>query len=362
MRTGEQSKFAAFFSDHPRWETRDQRSDRVYSDALAEFNRLWPDPASSPGGFAPVVAFMGQPEAKENKTTRSADISVPVYCRNSDQPVEVILAFEKDNHPVKAADSELSDKDGNLTFHDRADCLEKNETIPIVLHVPASAVSGHDRSLKGTAYVESQGNLIASSKVFDIHLPVATRAPLTHEASVPTGPVAPASPAEIAQAKSQSVMTQAAIAPAQAESQKAKQPPNDENDGTLTLTASKAGAHIFVDSTGRGKAPMSLTLEPGKHSVQVVLDRYQDWVQEITVEAGKTASVTANLRPLTTSLAETLTASPFAPKPSSKAVESYVESPGSSVQQQYASSQTKKENKPVRPPIHQCLVLMAGLE
>ncbi len=344
MRTGEQSRFSAFFSDHPRWETRDQRSDRVYSDALAEFNRLWPDPVSSPGGSAPVVAFMGQPEAKENKATRTADISVPVFCRNSDQPVEVILAFEKDNHPVKAADSELSDKDGNLTFHDRADCLEKNETIPIVLHLPASAVSGHDRSLKGTAYVESQGNLIASSKLFDIHFPAATRAPLIHEASVRPEPVSPASP-EIARANSQSVMTQAAIAPAQAESQKAKQPPNNEHEGTLTITASKAGADIFVDSTGRGKAPMSITLEPGKHSVQVVLDRYQDWVQEITVEAGKTASVTANLRPL--SLAETLTARKFVPNPNSKVMELYVESPGSSVQQQYASSQTKKENKPL---------------
>src|ERR1700733_13767324 len=32
MNTGEQSKFAAFFSDHPRWETHDQRDDKVYTD------------------------------------------------------------------------------------------------------------------------------------------------------------------------------------------------------------------------------------------------------------------------------------------------------------------------------------------
>jgi len=58
LHTGEQSKFAAFFSDHPRWETRDQRSERMYADALSEFNRLWPDPNSSPGGVPPPVAFL----------------------------------------------------------------------------------------------------------------------------------------------------------------------------------------------------------------------------------------------------------------------------------------------------------------
>src|SRR2546429_1932448 len=55
--TGERSKFAAFFSTHPRWETRDQRDDRAYADALAEYGRSWPDPDASPGGKPPMVAF-----------------------------------------------------------------------------------------------------------------------------------------------------------------------------------------------------------------------------------------------------------------------------------------------------------------
>jgi hypothetical protein len=82
--TGEQSKFGAFFSGHPRWETRDQRSDRVYGDALAEFNRLWPDAVTSPGGKPPVVAFVGKPEVTEDKQTGMADVRVPLYCRNSE--------------------------------------------------------------------------------------------------------------------------------------------------------------------------------------------------------------------------------------------------------------------------------------
>lgn len=56
--SGEQSKVAVFFSTHPRWETRDQRDDKTYLNALAEFNRLWPDASSSPGGTPPAVAFL----------------------------------------------------------------------------------------------------------------------------------------------------------------------------------------------------------------------------------------------------------------------------------------------------------------
>jgi predicted Zn-dependent protease len=80
---GERSKFAAFFSTHPRWETRDQRDDRAYADALAEYGRSWPDSDASPGGKPPLVAFVGKPSAQENKKTKTADLTLPVYCRNA---------------------------------------------------------------------------------------------------------------------------------------------------------------------------------------------------------------------------------------------------------------------------------------
>jgi hypothetical protein len=173
MNTGEQSKFGAFFSDHPRWETRDQRDDKVYTDALAEYNHLWPDPAVSPGGRAPVVAFLGQPISKEDKKTGTADVTLPMYCRNSDEPVDIVLVFQKDNHPVRAADPKFADKDGNLDFRDKADCLQKNETTPILLHLPSSAVSNKDRSIRAEAFISSNGALIAETKTFSVHFPKA---------------------------------------------------------------------------------------------------------------------------------------------------------------------------------------------
>jgi Zn-dependent protease with chaperone function len=314
MKTGEQSKFAAFFSDHPRWETRDQRSDRVYGDALNEFNHLWSDPAASPGGSPPIVAFVGQPEVKENKATETADVSVPLYCRNSDRPVDFTLVFEKDNHPVKAADAEFSDKDGNLVFHERADCLEKNETIPVLVHIPARAVSAHDRSVKATAYVWSQGNLVGNSKLFDVHFPVARRTARTSEGRVHTEPIDQSGRTEIAQATPPALKgesnapartTESGIAPAQSELSKAKDTPTiSQDEGTLSITSSNVGADIFVDSTGRGKAPTIFKVKAGKHSVQVALRGYQDWVQEVFVEVGGLANVTANLRPVATVTAE----------------------------------------------------------
>ena len=171
MNTGEQSKLAAFFSDHPRWETRDQRDDKVYTDALAEYNRLWPDQAASPGGRAPVVVFLGQAASKEDKATESAVVSLSMYCRNSDEPVDIMLAFQKDSHPVKAADPQFADKDGNLAIHEKADCLQKNETIPITLHIPSTAVSDKDRSITAAAFIGSNGALIAETKTFDVHFP-----------------------------------------------------------------------------------------------------------------------------------------------------------------------------------------------
>jgi hypothetical protein len=172
MSGSERSRIGTFFfSDHPRWETRDQRSDKVYSDALAEFNRAWPDAASSPGGPPPVVAFLGQPTSKENKDNATADVSVPLYCRNSEAPIDLVLTFQKDKRPVMAADPELADKAGSLVIHDKLKCSEKNEAGATMVRVPATAVSEHDRSTTAAAYVVSDGQVIAGSKMFDVHFP-----------------------------------------------------------------------------------------------------------------------------------------------------------------------------------------------
>ena len=45
----------AFFSDHPRWATREERITKNYDLALSAFNASWPIVAQSPGGLPPQI-------------------------------------------------------------------------------------------------------------------------------------------------------------------------------------------------------------------------------------------------------------------------------------------------------------------
>ncbi len=65
--------------------------------------------------------------------------------------------------------------------------------------------------------------------------------------------------------------------------------------GTVSITSSPDGAEIFIDSVGRGRAPVILKLAPGKHSVQLVMKDYKDWTSELVVKANSIVNVTATL-------------------------------------------------------------------
>jgi hypothetical protein len=170
--TGEQSKFMAFFSSHPRWETRDQRDDRAYADALAEYDRLWPDPTVSPGGVPPLVAFVGKPSAQENKKDKTADLTLPIYCRNATEPLQFIILFRKDKVAVKAIDEEHRNDRGELTYRQNFECSEKSEAQPLVVHLPATIVAKNDRKIEATTYVFSgAGQFIEEYKPVSIHFP-----------------------------------------------------------------------------------------------------------------------------------------------------------------------------------------------
>ncbi len=170
--TGEQSKFVAFFSTHPRWETRDQRDDRAYADALAEYNRLWPDPDLSPGGKPPLVAFVGKPSAQEDKQSKTADLTLPIYCRNASAPLQFLINFRKDKHPIQALDQQHRNDRGELVFRQDFECSEKTEATPIVVRLPATLVSKDERKVQALVYVYSRdGVFLEEYKPFDVHFP-----------------------------------------------------------------------------------------------------------------------------------------------------------------------------------------------
>ena len=171
--TGDQSRFAAFFSNHPRWATRDQRSEKAYADALRVYKSLWPDPAASPGGLPPVVAFLGQPIVSKDKQYRAADISLPLSCRNAHRPVAVFLTFSSKGAPVPSADPSLRDSHGNLMIRQEVKCSDKESTLPIDVKIPSAALApGKRRRLKAQVTIlDSSGDLIGRSKVLKVQVP-----------------------------------------------------------------------------------------------------------------------------------------------------------------------------------------------
>jgi hypothetical protein len=172
LETGDQSKFAAFFSTHPRWQTRDQRDDKAYTDALSEYNRLWPDPQNSPGGSPPLVVFLGKPTSVEDKNGRAAIINLPIYCRNAKEKVTVELLFSKDNHAVHSESTALQSETGALTVRRSYQCGDKDDAVPFTASIPSSAVTANDRKMHAQAVVLSSDNKrLERSDAFNVHVP-----------------------------------------------------------------------------------------------------------------------------------------------------------------------------------------------
>jgi hypothetical protein len=170
--TGEQSKFSAFFSTHPRWETRDQRDDKAYSDALGKFNQLWPDASASPGGVPPLVAFAGKPSVQENRQNKTADLMPPIYCRNATEPVVAIIFFQKDHKLVKSDSQEYSDTKGDLVFRQQFECNEKSDASPVAVHLPATLVTKDNRKVEAFVGVFSKdGDFLDEFKAITVHFP-----------------------------------------------------------------------------------------------------------------------------------------------------------------------------------------------
>jgi hypothetical protein len=174
MNTPERSRIGTFlFSDHPRWESRDQRTERAYTDALAEYNRLWASPDSSPGGVPPAVAFLGDVRGIENKGGSTGDLTLALSCRNVGSPVALVVHLTKgDGSPVRGIVGEYQDSTGNVMIHERASCLDKDGAVPTIVHIPTAIIAAQDRKLK--AQVEVLGpsdEVLERSRIFNVHFP-----------------------------------------------------------------------------------------------------------------------------------------------------------------------------------------------
>ncbi len=171
-REGDPSKFAALFSDHPRWTTREERALKLYDEALVRFESRWPDAASSPGGVPPTIATFGKISFKQDKQEKSVVIHIPYRIRNA-RNVEVdteVLFYFKGN-AVPSLNPQFKAGDGSLVANRRFTPLSGNESGSVDLTVPTTAIGIKERKLKAKVCLSSQGESAECSKEMEASFP-----------------------------------------------------------------------------------------------------------------------------------------------------------------------------------------------
>ncbi len=67
-------------------------------------------------------------------------------------------------------------------------------------------------------------------------------------------------------------------------------------NGSLYFSSTPSGASIYVDSTYKGKTPMTLdNVVPGTHTIKIEKAQYVDYTKSVTVVAGEEVTVSASL-------------------------------------------------------------------
>lgn len=99
-----------FLASHPGWDVRESVVRKRYAAAVSEFERLWPRAGDSPGGNAPVLAFMGRPQARSSASHQTAEVSLPLRCEHTTNPVEVVLVFRR----LRSSDVVAREQEGKL--------------------------------------------------------------------------------------------------------------------------------------------------------------------------------------------------------------------------------------------------------
>jgi hypothetical protein len=74
-------------------------------------------------------------------------------------------------------------------------------------------------------------------------------------------------------------------------------PPPPRSTGTVSVTSAPDHALVFVDGSYQGKAPLTVTLYPGSHTVRVTLPGYTDYSTSVYVNANTNQRLIAAMVP-----------------------------------------------------------------
>lgn len=113
---GEQSKFAAFFSDHPRWSTREDRAEDAYDEAVALFEKFWPSLEASPGGRPTAMASLRNLQVAENKDGKAITGFARIRHLKNPAMLKVTLEDEKGGQPLSILEQHYVDDERSATI------------------------------------------------------------------------------------------------------------------------------------------------------------------------------------------------------------------------------------------------------
>jgi len=68
-------------------------------------------------------------------------------------------------------------------------------------------------------------------------------------------------------------------------------------EGRLSVKSSPEGAKVYIDGSYRGRTPITLSLKPGSYRLKLKLPGYAEYSERVTVRAGETTYVYAQLAP-----------------------------------------------------------------
>lgn len=116
QKLGEHSKFGAFFSDHPRWTTREERAETTRTAALAVFNSRWQSAADSRGGVPPTILSANEPAIKHQGKSYQIDGSFSVRnLRSGAASIRLVAFDEHGDGSIIATRAAVADDSGLLS-------------------------------------------------------------------------------------------------------------------------------------------------------------------------------------------------------------------------------------------------------
>lgn len=90
---GDMHRFAAFFAQHPRWKTREERAVENYERLVEIFSSRWPAVSDSPGRRPPFLVIHGKLSVERDKSKRVYLLSTWYRARNVDEPVQILAGL-----------------------------------------------------------------------------------------------------------------------------------------------------------------------------------------------------------------------------------------------------------------------------